>query len=157
MGAAGRRPVPGPAARWLLVQHTSSFRITGPCKLPPLRPHAQPYLGCLPPGSLLIFVQTRRRRRNVIEATAKKLQGTPAEGLSRADLIALAGAHAVRITGGPQIKVWRLQALFNPQSDSCRVVHFRGPNSSIFTSHAFQPRAAAAPSRSSARSCARSG
>lgn len=44
-------------------------------------------------------------RRNVIEATAKKLQGTPAEGLSRADLIALAGAHAVRITGGPQIKV----------------------------------------------------
>ncbi len=46
-------------------------------------------------------------RRNVIEATAKKLQGTPAEGLSRADLVALAGAHAVRITGGPQIKVGR--------------------------------------------------
>ncbi|KAI7836016.1 hypothetical protein COHA_010100 [Chlorella ohadii] len=46
-----------------------------------------------------------KRGWNVIEATAKKLQGTAAEGLSRADLIALAGAHAVRITGGPQIKV----------------------------------------------------
>ena len=40
----------------------------------------------------------------MIEATAKQLQGTAAEGLSRADLIALAGAHAVRITGGPPIK-----------------------------------------------------
>lgn len=64
-----------------------------------------------PPGlpaaglTACIFVQIHRRRRNVVEATAKKLQGTPAEGLSRADLIALAGAHAVRITGGPQIKV----------------------------------------------------
>lgn len=47
-----------------------------------------------------------QRRRNVIEAAAKRLQGTPAEGVvSKADLIALAGAYAVRITGGPSIQL----------------------------------------------------
>ena len=36
----------------------------------------------------------------------KKLEGTAAEGaVSKADLIALAGAYAVRITGGPAIQV----------------------------------------------------
>ena len=44
--------------------------------------------------------------RGVIENTVKKLQGTAAEGaVSKADLIALAGAYAVRITGGPAIQV----------------------------------------------------
>jgi len=41
----------------------------------------------------------------VIEATYAKLKGTPGEALSRADLIALAGAEAVRVTGGPVIDV----------------------------------------------------
>lgn len=40
----------------------------------------------------------------------------------------------------------RLQAWFNSQSNNWRVVHFRVSNSSIFTLHAFQPPAAAAPS-----------
>lgn len=44
--------------------------------------------------------------RNVIEAADKKLRGTAADGVvSKADLIALAGAYAVRITGGPTIQV----------------------------------------------------
>lgn len=47
-----------------------------------------------------------KRGWNVIEATDKKLKGTAAEGaVSKADLIALAGAYAVRITGGPAIQV----------------------------------------------------
>lgn len=47
-----------------------------------------------------------KRGWNVIEAAAKKLRGTAAEGVvSRADLVALAGAYAVRITGGPAIQV----------------------------------------------------
>jgi L-ascorbate peroxidase len=34
------------------------------------------------------------------------LKGTPAEGVvSLADIIALAGAHAVALTGGPQMQV----------------------------------------------------
>ena len=41
----------------------------------------------------------------MIKQTRQKLQGTAAEGLSAADLIALAGAHAVAITGGPRITV----------------------------------------------------
>jgi hypothetical protein len=44
--------------------------------------------------------------RAVIEAADKKLKGTAAEGaVSKADLVALAGAHAVRITGGPAVRV----------------------------------------------------
>lgn len=47
-----------------------------------------------------------KRGWGVIENTVKKLQGTAAEGaVSKADLIALAGAYAVRITGGPAIQV----------------------------------------------------
>ena len=47
-----------------------------------------------------------KRGFNVIEAAASKLKGTAAEGkISTADLIALAGARAVRITGGPVIDV----------------------------------------------------
>jgi L-ascorbate peroxidase len=47
-----------------------------------------------------------KRGYNVIEATVAKLKGTAAEKtISRADLIALAGARAVRITGGPVIDV----------------------------------------------------
>ena len=42
---------------------------------------------------------------SVIEAIRKKLQGTPAAWLSNADIIALAGAHAVKMTGGPSIEV----------------------------------------------------
>jgi L-ascorbate peroxidase len=46
-----------------------------------------------------------KRGWNVIVATADKLRGSAAESLSMADIIALAGAHAVRITGGPLIEV----------------------------------------------------
>ena len=41
----------------------------------------------------------------VIEAARKNLHGTPAAWLSHADLIALAGAYAVGVTGGPSIDV----------------------------------------------------
>lgn len=50
---------------------------------------------------------------NVISATMDKLKGTAAEGrVSYADLIALGGAHAVKITGGPvmQVPVGRVDA-----------------------------------------------
>lgn len=47
-----------------------------------------------------------KRGWRVIEAAQAGLTGTPAEGkVSAADLIALAGARAVRITGGPDIDV----------------------------------------------------
>lgn len=47
-----------------------------------------------------------KRGWNVIDAAASKLRGTAAEGaVSKADLVALAGAYAVRITGGPAIQV----------------------------------------------------
>lgn len=47
-----------------------------------------------------------KRGWGVIDAAAKKLKGTPAEGaVGLADLVALAGARAVRITGGPDIAV----------------------------------------------------
>jgi L-ascorbate peroxidase len=47
-----------------------------------------------------------KRGYNVIEGTAAKLKGTAAENsISKADLIALAGARAVKITGGPVIDV----------------------------------------------------
>lgn len=47
-----------------------------------------------------------KRGWRVIETAQKALAGTPAEGrVSAADLIALAGARAVRITGGPDIDV----------------------------------------------------
>ena len=47
-----------------------------------------------------------KRGYNVIEATVAKLKGSIAEKtISIADLIALAGARAVRITGGPVIDV----------------------------------------------------
>lgn len=47
-----------------------------------------------------------KRGWTVIEQTYEQLKGTPAEGVvSKADLIALAGAHAVSITGGPSIDV----------------------------------------------------
>ncbi|KAG7671273.1 putative L-ascorbate peroxidase 6 [Nannochloris sp. 'desiccata'] len=55
-----------------------------------------------------------KRGYNVIEATVSKLKGTAAEKtVSRADLIALAGARAVRITGGPviDVPVGRIDAL----------------------------------------------
>jgi L-ascorbate peroxidase len=42
---------------------------------------------------------------SIVAATAAALAGGPAAGLSRADLVALAGAHAVLITGGPAIEV----------------------------------------------------
>jgi len=42
-----------------------------------------------------------KRGWNIIQFVADKLQGTAASSLSKADLIALAGAHAVVITGGP--------------------------------------------------------
>ena len=42
----------------------------------------------------------------VIEQTSQELKGTAAEGkVSLADLVALGGAYAVAITGGPAIKV----------------------------------------------------
>jgi hypothetical protein len=48
----------------------------------------------------------RGPRRRVIEDVMKKLKGTPAEGkVSYADLIALGGAYAVSVTGGPTIAV----------------------------------------------------
>ena len=44
--------------------------------------------------------------RRVIEEVMKRLKGTPAEGrVSYADLIALGGAYAVALTGGPAIDV----------------------------------------------------
>ncbi|PSC70734.1 L-ascorbate peroxidase 6 [Micractinium conductrix] len=47
-----------------------------------------------------------KRGWNVIDATHKRLAGTAAEGaVSQADLIALAGAYAVRVTEGPRIEV----------------------------------------------------
>lgn len=45
-----------------------------------------------------------KRGYKVLENTVEMLKGTAAEGLSRADLIALAGAYAVKITGGPVIR-----------------------------------------------------
>ena len=57
-------------------------------------------LACLPP------TPPTHRCRNVIDATHKRLAGTAAEGaVSQADLIALAGAYAVRVTEGPRIEV----------------------------------------------------
>ncbi|KAK9845062.1 hypothetical protein WJX74_010134 [Apatococcus lobatus] len=41
----------------------------------------------------------------IIEAVARALKGTPAETLSLADLVALGGAWAVQITGGPSIVI----------------------------------------------------
>mgnify|MGYP001810270830 CR=1 FL=1 len=41
----------------------------------------------------------------MITEAEKKLKGTAAEALSKADLVALAGAHAVRICGGPAMRV----------------------------------------------------
>ena len=41
----------------------------------------------------------------LIQAIKKELEGTPAAWLSHADLIALAGAHAVATTGGPVMDV----------------------------------------------------
>jgi len=47
-----------------------------------------------------------KRGWRIIEALQQSLKGTAAEGrVSRADLIALAGAHAVAMTGGPAIDV----------------------------------------------------
>ncbi|GAB4820290.1 hypothetical protein N2152v2_007336 [Parachlorella kessleri] len=47
-----------------------------------------------------------KRGWRVIQATMAKLKGTAAEGaVSYADLVALGGAHAVRMTGGPTIQV----------------------------------------------------
>ena len=44
--------------------------------------------------------------RRVIEEVMKRLKGTPAEGrVSYADLIALGGAYAVALTGGPAIDI----------------------------------------------------
>ncbi len=46
------------------------------------------------------------RAWKVIEQTSQELKGTAAEGrVSLADLIALGGAYAVSVTGGPSIKV----------------------------------------------------
>ena len=55
-----------------------------------------------------------KRGWNLVLKTEEALKGTPAEGqVSRADLIALMGAAAVAITGGPRIVVpiGRLDAL----------------------------------------------
>ena len=46
-----------------------------------------------------------KRGWNVIEACAAKLKDSVAEDLSLSDLVALAGAYAVKITGGPDIDV----------------------------------------------------
>ena len=46
-----------------------------------------------------------KRGLNVIDDAMRQLAGTSAEGLSRADVIALAAAEAVRMTGGPAIRV----------------------------------------------------
>jgi L-ascorbate peroxidase len=46
-----------------------------------------------------------KRGVNVIKLMKNRLKGTHAEGLSEADLIALSGAHAVKITKGPDIDV----------------------------------------------------
>ena len=46
-----------------------------------------------------------KRGLNVIEDALRQVAGTSAEGLSRADMIALAAAEAVRMTGGPSIRV----------------------------------------------------
>lgn len=46
-----------------------------------------------------------KRGVNVIKLMKNRLKGTHAERLSEADLIALAGAHAVKITKGPVIDV----------------------------------------------------
>lgn len=47
-----------------------------------------------------------KRGWRVIEAAAARLKGTAAEDLvSMADMIALGGAHGVRICGGPAINV----------------------------------------------------
>ena len=47
-----------------------------------------------------------KRGWRVIEAAAARLKGTAAEGLvSMADMIALGGAHGVKICGGPAINV----------------------------------------------------
>lgn len=44
--------------------------------------------------------------RNVIEAAALRLKGTAADGIvSKADLVVLAAAYGVRITGGPAMRV----------------------------------------------------
>ncbi len=44
--------------------------------------------------------------RRVIEKVMERLKGTPAEGVvSYADLIALGGAYAVAVTGGPVIDI----------------------------------------------------
>lgn len=83
-------------------RHTAALAARGPNtgsraggSLGPAAAPAQRW--CLPP--LL-------RCRAVIDAAEKRLRGTAAEGaVSKADLIALAGAHAVRITGGPAMQV----------------------------------------------------
>ena len=46
-----------------------------------------------------------KRGINVINDAMQQLQGTPAQGLSTADMIALAAAEAVRMTGGPAIRM----------------------------------------------------
>ncbi|KAL4857580.1 putative L-ascorbate peroxidase 6 [Chlorella vulgaris] len=47
-----------------------------------------------------------KRGWNVIEAAALRLKGTAADGLvSKADLVVLAAAYGVRITGGPAMRV----------------------------------------------------
>ena len=46
-----------------------------------------------------------KRGLNVIEDTMRQLQGTPVQGLSYADVIALCAAEAVRMTDGPAMRV----------------------------------------------------
>lgn len=64
--------------------------------------------------------------RRVIEEVMKNLKGTAAEGrVSYADLIALGGAYAVSVTGGPTIAVPIGQLHAHPFATLCRLLWYK--------------------------------